>query len=111
MLQRFITYGITEEEDSRIGGVRLKTPVILEAMAFSERQNGAHIYEMLKDLNPDIELRFVYSGVSADSCVSFFFASMFIVLLASDLELTVLPLIQDRWRGLHAPCRAPKANQ
>lgn len=40
-------------------------------MGFSERQNGMHVYEMLKDLNPDIELRLIYSGRSAESYVSF----------------------------------------
>lgn len=94
VLATFIKYGLTETPT----GVKLKTPVLLvrlvnidagshqsadlpfdrsptailifqEASTFVERQNGAHIYEMLADLNPDIELRFIYSGRGSTGCV------------------------------------------
>ena len=40
-----------------------------EAMAFQERQNGPHVYEMLPRMNPNITMHFIYSSKDATAYV------------------------------------------
>ncbi|KDQ56886.1 hypothetical protein JAAARDRAFT_132330 [Jaapia argillacea MUCL 33604] len=62
VLKVYVECGMTEAGEGEGGGVRLKTSAIQEAVMFSETQVSYELFELMKDLDENIELRWVMPG-------------------------------------------------